>query len=265
MLQQLWQLRALPLFHGIDQFSEKELALVGELREQWLAQQWQEKQEEIRQQFLQLPGGEVFLQMGDSLWENIGEPIWKDLVNQPFVQWWEAQLHDNPLLQFVDLLGFAYYSFLLPGIDTSAIAGIDFCISVLNCEHNPQQWQALESLLTQCGCIFAFEKTCIVCDRPTILLLDNENRLHGEGEPAIQFADGYSFYYYHGVSLPEKYGRLHPNQWQARWLLEEANAELRRVLIQGIGYGRICQELQVTELDNWREYTLLRIDNEVDV
>ena len=28
---------------------------------------------------------------------------------------------------------------------------------------------------------------------------------------------------------------------------------------------RIQKELQVTELDYWREYTLLRIDNEVDV
>jgi hypothetical protein len=36
------------------------------------------------------------------------------------------------------------------------------------------------------------------------------------------------------------------------------------VLIQGIGYARICQELQATELDSWREYTLLKIDNNFD-
>ncbi|HEY9617008.1 MAG TPA: hypothetical protein V6C64_09215, partial [Microcoleaceae cyanobacterium] len=34
--------------------------------------------------------------------------------------------------------------------------------------------------------------------------------------------------------------------------------------IQGIGYGRICQELEVTELDTWKEYTLLEIDVEDD-
>jgi len=37
------------------------------------------------------------------------------------------------------------------------------------------------------------------------------------------------------------------------------------VLIQGIGYARICQELQATELDTWQEYTLLKIDSNVDV
>ena len=47
--------------------------------------------------------------------------------------------------------------------------------------------------------------------------------------------------------------------------MTEQNAELRRVLIQGIGYGRICQELQATEIDSWREYTLLKIDNNIDV
>lgn len=38
-----------------------------------------------------------------------------------------------------------------------------------------------------------------------------------------------------------------------------------RVLIQEIGYARICQELQATEIDSWQEYTLLRINNSVDV
>ncbi|HSF72306.1 MAG TPA: hypothetical protein VLA84_00740 [Microcoleus sp.] len=42
--------------------------------------------------------------------------------------------------------------------------------------------------------------------------------------------------------------------------VKEQNAEIRRVLIQGIGYDRICQELEATELDNWREYTLLKIN-----
>ena len=43
-------------------------------------------------------------------------------------------------------------------------------------------------------------------------------------------------------------------------VLKEHNTEIRRVLIQGIGYDRICQELEVTELDYWQEYTLLSID-----
>lgn len=141
----------------------------------------------------------------------------------------------------------------------------DFCFSVLNCDCDQKTWYLFQSLAKECGWIFPFEKICLVCDRPRILSFDNEQRLHAEGSPAIQFADGYSLYSYHGVTLPEKYGVLHPNQWQAKWLLEEDNAELRRVLMQGIGYGRICQELEAEELDTWQEYILLKIDNDVDI
>lgn len=126
--------------------------------------------------------------------------------------------------------------------------------------------QCLNQLFENCGWIFPFEKVCVVCDRPRKICLDSDNHLHAEAEPAIQFADGWhTGYYYHGVKIPEKYGKLHPQQWQPQWLLEEDNAELRRVLIQGIGYDRICEELQAQELDSWQEYTLLCIDADVDV
>jgi len=120
-------------------------------------------------------------------------------------------------------------------------------------------------LFEHCGWIFAFEKFCAVCDRPRHLRFDSQNRLHAEGEPAIEFADGWNFYYYHGVRLPEKYGKVHPNQWESQWLLTEENAELKRVLIQGIGYARICQELSAKQIDSWQEYALLQIDEANDV
>lgn len=137
----------------------------------------------------------------------------------------------------------------------------DFCISVLNYTHDQETWTVLQSLAKSFYFDCPFEKTCLVCDRPIILSFDNEQRFHAEREPAIQFADGYSLYFYHGVTLPEKYGKVHPDQWQAKWLLEERNAEQRRLLIQKIGYAQICQDLDAEELDNWQDYILLRIDN----
>ena len=51
------------------------------------------------------------------------------------------------------------------------------------------------------------------------------------------------------------------DRWQPEWLLDEENVELRRILIQQIGYERICQELNIEELNSWREYSLLIIDD----
>jgi internalin A len=47
-------------------------------------------------------------------------------------------------------------------------------------------------------------------------------------------------------------------------VLKEQNVEVRRALIQGITYDRLCQELAVTELDSWQEYTLLSIEFDDD-
>jgi hypothetical protein len=243
----------------------------GEFSEQMLSQQWEQQQQQWRQQLRQQPGGDWLIGLGDTLWQ-WGEPlgkfvednVWQPLKSQPEVGQWERGFR-----QFLG--GFAIFGAGIGVLVNATQAAIthpvllDYCLSVLDCSCDRQQWEAWRSLATECGPFIMFQKACIVLDRPSTLSVDAENRLHAEGEPALQFADGYRQYNFQGVTLPEKYGKLHPHQWDAKWLLTETNAELRRVLIQGIGYGRICQELQATSLDSWREYTLLRIDVDVDV
>jgi leucine-rich repeat protein SHOC2 len=50
------------------------------------------------------------------------------------------------------------------------------------------------------------------------------------------------------------------SDWKPEWLLDEENAEVRRVLINWIGYEKICESIGAIPIDTWREYTLLRID-----
>ena len=65
------------------------------------------------------------------------------------------------------------------------------------------------------------------------------------------------------VWLPRRYWTK-LSEWKSEWLLDEQNAEIRRVLIQRLGYERICEELNAIEIDTWREYTLLKINVNVD-
>jgi len=161
----------------------------------------------------------------------------------------------------------SYSNYLQPLTPTALVKEIhltEFLISKLGITLDQKAQELIrckQQLFEECGWIFPFEKICLVCDRPLHLRFDSANELHAEGEPAIAFADGYSLYFYHGVQLPEQYGKVHPDLWQAEWLLSESNAEIRRLLIERIGYDRICQQLQAVELDGWQEYTLLKIDN----
>ena len=120
---------------------------------------------------------------------------------------------------------------------------VDFCIGVLNLEYDRPLYSAFKSLTENCGWIYPFEKMCFVCDRPRQIHFDAENLLHAEATPAVEFSDKFSVYCYRGVRIPQKYGQVPVQSWQASWLLTENNAEVRRVLIQAIGYRRICQRI----------------------
>jgi len=55
------------------------------------------------------------------------------------------------------------------------------------------------------------------------------------------------------------------SQWKVEWLLDEPNAELRRVLLREVGYSRIMQEIPNTLIHSDRDMELRRIDAAVDV
>jgi hypothetical protein len=136
---------------------------------------------------------------------------------------------------------------------------IDFCIQELGFDYDHELWEASLTLIQECGVLLLLSRSCYICDRPSRLEIDAEQRLHAVASPAIEFADSTCVYAYQGILLPEKYGKVHPQEWQSQWVLEESNAELRRLLIQHIGYERLCQEVEAKVLDQWREYELLQI------
>lgn len=136
---------------------------------------------------------------------------------------------------------------------------LDFAISELNYPHDAKKWAALQGLVKYCGWVFAAENLCIICDRPTQILVDDDYQLHGEGEPAVQFADGFAAYAHHGTPIPEKYGSVHPQEWQAQWVFKERNRAWQEMFVQSLGAIRVCQELPLIEVDTLQEYALLKL------
>ena len=63
-----------------------------------------------------------------------------------------------------------------------------------------------------------------------------------------------------GVFLPRRYW-IKFSDWNSQWLLDEDNAEIRRVLMTRLGYEQICSDLKAITIDTWREYNLLEINN----
>ncbi|MBW4572767.1 MAG: hypothetical protein KME31_33770 [Tolypothrix carrinoi HA7290-LM1] len=109
----------------------------------------------------------------------------------------------NPELEFSDI---SYFTGNLTRAAGWAIWGcmFDFCILVLELHHDRNKWHVFQQLIQYCGLLFRYEKVCIACDRPWKLFFDEENRLHADGKPALEFADGYSVYANHGQCISEE-------------------------------------------------------------
>lgn len=137
----------------------------------------------------------------------------------------------------------------------------NYILPSLNNEKVRENWQ---KVITNSGWFIAGEKFCLISDKPREINLNQDCLLHQEGALALVYQDNQGFYAYKGVILPPKYGKVKPENWQGKWLLQEKNAELRRVLIQGIGYNKLATELKAEEIDSWREYTILRFNDIID-
>ncbi len=197
----------------------------------------------------------LYTPLHDQLWQQTGWWIYRDLYEYGYALWHDLNAGYSSHRPYCNPLQQAQPTEYL----VATACWFDFCYSVLKCEDRCQLWPLYQWLVMQCGWLWLYESGCLVSQRPVDLQFDEQDRLQGVGTPAIQFADGLSIYSFEGIRLPHKYGSLFPSQWQPRWILQEDNAELRRILIQQIGYERIYQELGAEEIDVWEDYTLVRL------
>lgn len=90
--------------------------------------------------------------------------------------------------------------------------------------------------------------------------------MHADDGPALAFRDGYSVYAFQGVRVPEQV-IMAPESITKQDILEESNAEVKRVMMQRIGPERLEELLQPVILDEseWgnpkQRYRLLRVEN----
>lgn len=82
------------------------------------------------------------------------------------------------------------------------------------------------------GWWWPFEDEVYVSEKPIMINLDNQNRLHSASDMAIEYADGWGFYCYKGVRIPKSF--LH-EPITVKIIDECVNAEQKRVLIELFG------------------------------
>jgi len=103
-------------------------------------------------------------------------------------------------------------------------------------------------LSRQVGWWWAFDQVCIVTYRPQMLLLDQDDRLHNNSGPAIEYNDGWCIYMRKGSPVPERVVHF-AGQKSLLAIDREQNIEVRRHLIEQYGVEQYLKDAEAIKID----------------
>lgn len=103
---------------------------------------------------------------------------------------------------------------------------------------------------------WALDIATVIVDRPDrSVSMDDQGRLHHDDDAVIKYRDDdgkfWGIYAHHGVRIPpgKEFIFTDPDQVTADVILGETNAELRRVMLEKVGYGRILDRMTLIDDD----------------
>lgn len=174
--------------------------------------------EYLQKQFKEIYGDPLYADLGDRVWFKISDRVQKQVKDDLFFQI-DEQLEDRRAGDiFVGLFKYEPMHFLSRQLCSNladlmkkkfdylkflpeyfvrredlidATRCLDFCISVLDCDLDRELWKVFVSLLSECGWIYPWDRTCFICDRPIEVYFD-PLKLRSEKKLALKFSDGYA-------------------------------------------------------------------------
>lgn len=94
-----------------------------------------------------------------------------------------------------------------------------------------------------------YEKYCFISRNPITLNFNEENLLHCEDGPAIEFKDGFKIYSINSVIVPEIVV-LNPKKQTISEILKEFNIEVKRIRIERYGWSNFLNEIKAKPIDS---------------
>jgi hypothetical protein len=227
----------------------------AQVRAQVRAQVWDQVWDQVRAQV----GAQVWDQVGAQVRDQVRAQVWDQVWDQVRAQVWDqvwdqvrAQVGDQVGAQVWDQVGdqkleFNDFSSYGNVADYNWVSFFDFFTQIGIIDHgNFNNFKEL--LLSGIYDMIQLNGFCIVSNLPSKISRNNNNRLHGDSGPAIEFRDGYKLYFWNGVAVPGEWIDS-PGTITKETIIKEKNAEKRRCLREIIGTEKYAQLLDIVEID----------------
>jgi hypothetical protein len=155
-------------------------------------------------------------------------------------------------------MGATEFFFCYGSMDANWIAFYTFFREQCNLVKETEKIQGLYKAL-RLGWFLPYKDVCIVSQHAKYIKQDSGYRLHCEDGPAVEWTDRFCMYAWHGVVL-NKYGQENEYSWiitnperiTTDIIGKESNVEIRRIMIERIGYGQYLKLSNAVPIDQDR-------------
>jgi hypothetical protein len=176
-------------------------------------------------------GSQLWIQLGSQLRSQLGSQLWSQLDSQLRSQ---RIYEGNYLWGAHDLYWIAFYR---------------FCQRIgVNYGDAAKTLDTMEAISSQCEWWWPYEGVVIASERPASVKWDDEQRLHSENGPAVEYADGYSLSAWHGQVIPGEWVTGNPPA--ARDALHWENMDQRAAACEIVGWHNILEQLDAKVIDD---------------
>lgn len=152
------------------------------------------------------------------------------------------------------------YPYLCGNFDSNYFSLYDFIYSnLITISNNLVQKWNLYKWTSEVSLIYPFDDFCVISEKPTKINMKN-NMLHNETGASVEYADRFSIYSLNGIQVPEKIVTTSWDKLDAKLIITEENAEIRREIVRKIGIEKICKDLNAKIVDKQGNYELLILD-----
>jgi hypothetical protein len=157
--------------------------------------------------------------------ENVGERLWRavaDAARCPLSPW----VRDS----FWGTVDYSTWHSIRAYDEAPTLAQVRFYDEYFK----PNQAGALARLNELVSGYWLGRSLALLVRRPRLLALDSAGRLHGETAPSVEYLDGWGFWAWHGVEVPEKV-IVAPEELTRDDFLYAPNVEARRIIQERMG------------------------------
>ncbi|MBF0515940.1 MAG: hypothetical protein HQK97_02315 [Nitrospirae bacterium] len=104
-----------------------------------------------------------------------------------------------------------------------------------------------------------FKNNAVIVIQPQVTQLTDDGKLHCDGGPAMQWADGHKTYALHNVHVPEHIALTPHYELNPMLIVTEKNAEIRREIVRKIGAERMVSYFGAVVIDKYEDYELIEL------